>query len=60
MLQFEDRLWKRTSDRAAAIRRRFKVDPVTYARRLDALIDRPEAMATAPLVVRRLHARRRH
>ena len=58
MLPFEEQWWKRTGDKAAAIRRRFGLTVADYYRQLDALVDRREAAATAPLVVRRLRAQR--
>ncbi len=40
------------------IRNRFGCSPTAYYQRLNALIDRPEAMATAALVVNRLRRQR--
>ena len=60
MLQFEEQWWKRTGNKAAAIRRRFGLTVADYHRQLDALVDRPEIAATAPLVVRRLRSQRAH
>ena len=58
MLQFEEQWWKRTGDKAAAIRRRFGLTVADYYRQLNALVDRPEAAAVGGLVVRRLRAQR--
>ena len=58
MLQFEDRRWRRGGPSAAAIRRRLRMTPEVYRQRLDAVIDRPEALAVAPQAVRRLRAQR--
>jgi hypothetical protein len=58
VLQFEEQWWKRSGNKAAAIRRRFDLTVADYYRQLDALVDRPEATAVAPLVVHRLRAQR--
>ena len=59
LLDFEEVWWKGSGTKAAAIRRRFGVSPSTYYRRLGMLIDLPDALEHAPLVVRRLQRRRR-
>lgn len=58
VLQFEQRWWKRSGAKDVEIRNRFGLTPVAYYQRLNALIDRPEAMAVAPLVVNRLRQTR--
>jgi hypothetical protein len=58
LLDFEASWWKGAGTKAAAIRGRFGVSPTTYYRRLATLIDLPEALEHAPLVVRRLQRRR--
>lgn len=58
MLDLERDWWQGDAPKAAAIRDRVRVSPSTYYRRLDALIDRPEALASDPLVVRRLRRAR--
>ena len=58
LLDFEEVWWKGSGTKAAAIRLRFGVAPNTYYRRLCSLIDSPEALEHAPLVVRRLRRRR--
>ncbi|MGY1773485.1 DUF3263 domain-containing protein [Blastococcus sp. SYSU D00813] len=58
MLQFEQRWWKRAGAKDVEIRNRFGVEPVTYYQRLNALIDRPEAIAQGGLVVGRLRRQR--
>lgn len=60
MLQFEELWWKRSGAKDTAIRKLFDCTPIAYYQRLNALIDRPEALAIAPLVVRRLQAQRAH
>jgi hypothetical protein len=59
LLDFEEVWWKSSGTKAAAIRRRFHISPSTYYRRLGAVIDAPEALEHAPMVVRRLLRRRR-
>jgi hypothetical protein len=59
LLDFEEVWWKGAGTKAAAIRRRFGISPTTYYRKLGALIDMPDALEHAPLVVRRLRRRRR-
>ncbi len=58
MLQFEQRWWKRSGAKDVEIRNRFGLTPVAYYQRLNALIDRRGAMATAPLIVNRLRRQR--
>lgn len=54
MLEFERLRWKHLGAREAAIRDRFDMSLTRYAQVLNALIDRPEALAHDPLVVNRL------
>jgi hypothetical protein len=58
LLDFEASWWKGPGTKAAAIRGRFGISPTSYYRRLSALIDLPDALEHAPLVVRRLQRRR--
>ena len=58
MLQFEDRRWRRGGPTVGAIRQRLRMSPADYRQRLEAIIDRPEALAMAPQAVRRLRAQR--
>lgn len=58
LLDFEASWWKGSGTKAAAIRQRFGISPTSYYRRLATLIDRPDALEHAPLVVRRLQRRR--
>jgi hypothetical protein len=55
MLTFERHWWRQ----ATAIRDRFGVPPTRYYQVLNALVDRPEALAVDPLLVRRLRRLRR-
>ena len=46
--------WEHRASKEAAIRDRFGIEAVAYYRSLNALLDRPEALAHDPLLVRRL------
>ena len=63
MLAFERQWWRSAGAKETAIRERFAVAPTRYYQVLNALVDRPEALAADPLLVRRLRrlrsARRR-
>lgn len=63
MLSFERQWWKYPGAKESAILVEFGMSATLYYRRLNALIDRPEALARDPLTVRRLRrlrdARRR-
>lgn len=54
LLAFERLHWKYAGAKEAAIRERFGVSSTRYYQQLNALIDRPEALAAEPLLVRRL------
>jgi hypothetical protein len=54
MLLFERQWWRRAGAKETAIRDVFGVPPTRYYQVLNALVDRPEALATDPLLVRRL------
>lgn len=54
LLDFEDSWWKYAGAKESAIRERFGHGPVRHYQILNALIDRPEALAHAPMLVRRL------
>jgi hypothetical protein len=54
MLLFERQWWRRAGAKETAIRDLFGVPPTRYYQALNALVDRPEALATDPLLVRRL------
>ena len=62
-LDFERQWWKYAGAKEAAIRDAFDESPTRYYQRLNALIERPAAVAHDPLGVRRLRrlrdARRR-
>lgn len=56
-LDLEAGWWRYAATKEVAIRDRFGEDPPTYYRRLGRLLDDPESMEYAPVLVRRL---RRH
>ncbi|HEX5937515.1 MAG TPA: DUF3263 domain-containing protein [Actinomycetota bacterium] len=63
VLDFEREAWQLTVTKERAIRERFGFSPSRYHQLLHRIIDRPEALAYDPMVVRRLRrvreARRR-
>jgi hypothetical protein len=63
ILDFEREAWKLTTTKERAIRERFGFSPARYHQLLHRVIDRPEAIAYDPMLVRRLRrvreARRR-
>ena len=63
LLDFERESWKLTVSKARAIRERFGFSPARYHQLLNRLVERPEAIAYDPMLVRRLRrvreARRR-
>jgi hypothetical protein len=54
MLTFERQWWRRPGAKETAIRDRFGVTPTRYYQALNALVDRPDALAADPVLVRRL------
>jgi hypothetical protein len=54
MLIFERQWWRHAGAKETAIRDRFGVTPTRYYQVLNALVDRPDALAADPLLVRRL------
>jgi hypothetical protein len=63
MLELEASWWKHPGAKETFVRERFDISPTVYYARLNRLIDRPEALVAAPLVVRRLQRlreQRRH
>ena len=63
MLDFEREAWKLGAPKERAIRERFGFSPARYHQLMNRLIDRPDALAYDPMLVRRLRrireARRR-
>lgn len=54
MLAFERSWWKNAGAKDTAIRDLFGLTPTRYYQLLNALVDRPEALAAEPTVVGRL------
>ena len=54
MLAFERQWWRAAGAKETAIRDRFGLSPTRYYQVLNALVDRSEALAADPLLVRRL------
>ncbi|MGY1747477.1 DUF3263 domain-containing protein [Blastococcus sp. SYSU D00695] len=54
MLAFERQWWRHAGAKETAIRERFGQAPTRYYQALNALVDRPAALAADPLLVRRL------
>ena len=54
VLAFERQWWRHPGAKESAIRERFGTTPTRYYQSLNALIDRPAALAADPLLVRRL------
>ena len=54
MLSFERQWWRAAGAKETAIRDRFGLSPTRYYQVLNALVDRSEALAADPLLVRRL------
>ena len=58
ILAFERQWWKYAGAKETAIRESFDMSATRYYQVLNALIDRPEALAADPLLVRRLRRMR--
>ena len=54
MLDFERQWWKYAGAKEQAVRDKFDMSSTRYYQVLNALIDRPEALATDPMLVKRL------
>jgi hypothetical protein len=54
LLAFERSWWEQRASKDAAIRARFGLDSSAYYRRLNGLLDRPEALAYDALLIKRL------
>ena len=54
ILDFERQWWKYAGAKEQAVREKFDMSSTRYYQVLNALIDRPEALAADPLLVRRL------
>jgi hypothetical protein len=58
ILAFERQWWRFAGAKEEAIRERFGMSATRYYQVLNALVDRPEALAADPLLVRRLRRMR--
>lgn len=58
LLDFESSWWSAGDNKEAAILERFGLSSPRYYQELNALIDRPEALAHAPMLVKRLRRQR--
>lgn len=54
ILEFERHWWKYAGAKEQAVREKFQMSSTRYYQVLNALIDKPEALAADPLLVRRL------
>ena len=54
ILDFERQWWKYAGAKESAVREKFDMSSTRYYQVLNALIDRPEALAHDPLLIRRL------
>ena len=54
ILEFERQWWKYAGAKEQAVREKFDMSATRYYQVLNALIDKPEALASDPLLVRRL------
>jgi hypothetical protein len=58
ILDFERRTWRSPGAKELAIRESFAMSATRYYQLLNDLIDRPEAVAFDPVLIKRLRARR--
>ena len=54
ILEFERQWWKYAGAKETAVREQFDMSATRYYQVLNALIDRPEALAVDPMLVKRL------
>ena len=54
ILDFEKTWWRYAGAKEAAIKELFDLKPLAYYQALNNLIDRPEALLAAPMLVKRL------
>ena len=60
ILDFERTWWTRAKPKERAIREQLGLSPARYHQLLNGLIDRPDALAYDPMLVRRLRRLREH
>ena len=58
LLAFERQWWKYAGSKEDAIKELFSMSATRYYQVLNALVDRPEALASDPMLVKRLRRRR--
>ena len=58
ILEFERQWWKYAGAKESAVRERFDMSSTRYYQVLNALVDRPEALAADPMLVKRLRRQR--
>ncbi len=58
VLEFEQSWWQLLGAKEAALRELFSLSPTAYQQVVGELIERPEALAAYPLLVRRLRRQR--
>ncbi|CAM00851.1 DUF3263 domain-containing protein [Saccharopolyspora erythraea] len=54
ILAFENEWWHHAGNKERVIQERFGISPTRYYQRLNRLLDRPEALAQQPTLVKRL------
>lgn len=60
ILDFEKHWWRYEGAKVKAIRERFGLSPTRYYQVLNRLVDNPQALQEAPVVVRRLQRQRQN
>jgi hypothetical protein len=58
VLEFESKWWKYAGTKESSIRELFDLTPARYAELLNSLIDREEALAASPMLIKRLRRMR--
>ena len=58
ILEFEKQWWRFEGAKQEAIREQFHLSPTRYYQVLNGLLDKPDALRTEPVVVRRLQRQR--
>jgi len=60
ILAIEARWWKHAGAKERYVKEALGLDPIPYYQRVNALIEDPEALAVAPVVINRLRRIRSH
>ena len=58
VLEFEQKWWSYAGTKESSIRELFDLTPARYAELLNSLIDRQEALAASPMLIKRLRRMR--